>query len=199
MSHADTLGDALKAAIHDTDTTGLTFDNALKEVWRAAAHELLSGSLAPRTAMISWDQVSQSSVAGGSHVEFTDADGALVDAGLVSLSTGSGQSKGIVTLSSGLAYRVECVINGDTVNSGFRTARLRHSDGSEVSDINRSGTNANSVYAIDSDLADTRRARGHISMFETGALASSEDVVMEFVSGWGSLISCYMFITEVAP
>jgi hypothetical protein len=43
MSHADTLGAALKAAI-ETDVTGLSFDDSQLAVWEAFAHELLTAT-----------------------------------------------------------------------------------------------------------------------------------------------------------
>jgi hypothetical protein len=200
VSHADAVGDAIKAAIAAIDDES---EDVIRDVWRAVAHELLSASL-PRTAYIALTATQSGNTGTGQHVEFNAAAGKLVDDGLVTLSSvtgapGTDQNQGVVTLAAGTAYRLEGVGYVDVVNGGFRVMRLQMADGGELSNIGSTGTIPASHAVVDSDLADTRRSQGTLSAIETELLASDEDIVFEFSSGMAFAYegTCIM-IAEIA-
>lgn len=119
MSHADAFGLALKAAVDGIadPSTFATYDLFSEAVWKALAHELLAVRGYAEIAM-SADQTAR--IANGNHIEFNLAVGPLVDSGDVSISTGTGQALGDITIKAGKTYRIEAYVRPtfSTTNSG---------------------------------------------------------------------------------
>lgn len=152
MSHADAVGDAIKAAIAAIDDES---EDVIRDVWRAVAHELLSASL-PRTAEIALS-AAQGGLSNGSPIAFNSIAGSLADDSLVSLSSGR------VTLVDGHTYRVHVDFFA-SFNSpdGFANFQIR--------------TPGNSVLTGDSGVAVR-----HLDLESDSSLSRRDSEAIEFV------------------